>query len=89
MSRDRYVFRHRYTCTLFKSTRDRHAIKELMKEGTDSFRTQLLNAMILLDDILELLMCAAIIFLELYYLFLGNYVGQEVIDTSVDIFQVT
>ncbi|XP_070159836.1 odorant receptor 9a-like [Polyergus mexicanus] len=40
-----------------------------------------------LDDISELLIFSGIIFIHLYYIFLGNYVGQGIIDTSSDIYQ--
>ncbi|XP_032675040.1 uncharacterized protein LOC116845909 [Odontomachus brunneus] len=46
----------------------------------------LLNAT--LDDPLEIL-TSSVFILGLYYIFLGNYVGQNVIDTSVEIHQIT
>ncbi|XP_014469762.1 PREDICTED: uncharacterized protein LOC106741876 [Dinoponera quadriceps] len=49
----------------------------------------LLNAAILLDNPLELTTFVALMFVELYYIFLGNYVGQDVIDISAGICQIT
>ncbi|XP_019696760.1 uncharacterized protein LOC105182709 isoform X2 [Harpegnathos saltator] len=49
----------------------------------------LYNALILMVDPFELLMSSGIITLELYYIFLGNYVGQDVIDTSTEICEIT
>lgn len=40
-------------------------------------------------EMLEFLMNGGIIFLQLYYVFLGNYVGQNIIDCSISICQAT
>ncbi|KAH0945364.1 hypothetical protein HN011_006486 [Eciton burchellii] len=41
-----------------------------------------------LNDVIDLLMVTVIIFIQLYYIFVGNYVGQDIIDTSSNIFQI-
>ncbi|XP_011873932.1 PREDICTED: uncharacterized protein LOC105565391 [Vollenhovia emeryi] len=40
-------------------------------------------------EIVELIMCGSILFLHLYSIFLGNYIGQDIIDNSTDICQAT
>ncbi|XP_018313158.1 odorant receptor 85b-like [Mycetomoellerius zeteki] len=46
------------------------------------------NAVISLEKV-DLLVFGSIISIELYYIFLGNYVGQNVIDSSIGICQAT
>ncbi|XP_050465898.1 uncharacterized protein LOC126859041 [Cataglyphis hispanica] len=41
---------------------------------------------VILNDIKELLIFSSILILHLFYIFLGNYVGQGIIDTSTDIY---
>ncbi|XP_011873934.1 PREDICTED: uncharacterized protein LOC105565392 isoform X2 [Vollenhovia emeryi] len=48
----------------------------------------LINAVTSLE-IMELIMCGYILFLHLYFIFLGNYIGQDIIDSSTDICQAT
>ncbi|EZA50243.1 hypothetical protein X777_11081 [Ooceraea biroi] len=42
-----------------------------------------------LNDVLELIMTSIFIILHLYYIYIGNYVGQSIIDTSTNIFRTT
>ncbi|EZA55371.1 hypothetical protein X777_04767 [Ooceraea biroi] len=42
-----------------------------------------------LNDVLEVIATTTFILLHLYYLYVGNYVGQSVIDTSTNIFRTT
>ncbi|XP_011350905.1 uncharacterized protein LOC105287140 isoform X3 [Ooceraea biroi] len=42
-----------------------------------------------LNDILELLACCGVILSQLYYVFLGNYIGQDIIDLSTNVFRTT
>ncbi|XP_018378474.1 PREDICTED: putative odorant receptor 71a [Trachymyrmex cornetzi] len=46
------------------------------------------NAVISLEK-MDLLISGTFISVELYYVFLGNYVGQDVIDSSISICQAT
>ncbi|XP_018392478.1 PREDICTED: odorant receptor 22c-like [Cyphomyrmex costatus] len=46
------------------------------------------NAIIALEEV-DILVFGVLIFAELYYIFLGNYVGQNVIDSSIGICQAT
>ncbi|XP_018351357.1 PREDICTED: odorant receptor 4-like [Trachymyrmex septentrionalis] len=46
------------------------------------------NAVISLEKE-DLLIFGSCILIELYYIFLGNYIGQEVIDSSMSIYQAT
>ncbi|XP_011687003.1 PREDICTED: odorant receptor 9a-like [Wasmannia auropunctata] len=48
----------------------------------------LFNAIISLEK-LDLLIFSDLIFLHLYYIFLGNYVGQNIIDNSIGVCQAT
>ncbi|XP_071567607.1 odorant receptor 9a-like [Temnothorax nylanderi] len=47
-----------------------------------------INAVISLEKV-DILVCCGVIFVHLYYLFVGNYVGQNIIDDSTGIHQAT
>nr|XP_012217766.1 PREDICTED: uncharacterized protein LOC105669402 [Linepithema humile] len=61
----------------------------LLGFGVASVSFNFLYATTVLNNVIELLISVGIIFVQLYYLFLGNYVGQNIIDASLDIHQIT
>ncbi|XP_011337121.1 uncharacterized protein LOC105279200 isoform X2 [Ooceraea biroi] len=47
------------------------------------------NVLTSLNNVLEVIETSTLILIHLYYLYVGNYVGQSIIDTSTNIFRTT
>lgn len=50
----------------------------------NNVKFKIINAVTSLEEI-DIIMLSAIILVQLYYLFLANYVGQNIIDSSNDV----